>query len=49
MFDSTKTTEHYTIPSNNRELRLIVAVIMARLNYTIPSNNRELRRKNLAN
>ena len=35
---------YYTIPSNNRELRLIWISSLYVLYYTIPSNNRELRR-----
>ena len=34
----------YTIPSNNRELRLVFVYSFVFTYYTIPSNNRELRR-----
>ena len=34
---------YYTIPSNNRELRLKNGAYCQVENYTIPSNNRELR------
>ena len=36
---------YYTIPSNNRELRLTPEVDAVLDDYTIPSNNRELRQR----
>ena len=37
--------KYYTIPSNNRELRLDGYPVSIPQYYTIPSNNRELRRR----
>ena len=36
------TVPYYNIPSNNRELQLMILRTVLRLNYNIPSNNREL-------
>ena len=35
---------YYNIPSNNRELQLIILTKEQKTNYNIPSNNRELQR-----
>ena len=37
---------YYTIPSDNRELQLIITIQKIALNYIIPSDNRELQRGN---
>ena len=36
------TVPYYNIPSNNRELQLIIARLFFCSHYNIPSNNREL-------
>ena len=36
--------KNYIIPSDNRELQRIIAVIKRWRNYIIPSDNRELQR-----
>ena len=38
--------KHYTIPSDNRELQLILLLQTFSFHYTIPSDNRELQLKN---
>ena len=43
------TVPYYNIPSNNRELQLMLVVIGTVVDYNIPSNNRELQHRNRNN
>ena len=45
MFSIVNTTEHYTIPRNNRELQQVEINNAVVLDYTIPRNNRELQQR----
>ena len=46
MNSSSNKFNYYTIPSDNRELQLIITIQKIALNYIIPSDNRELQRSN---
>ena len=41
------TVPYYNIPSNNRELQLLVVLKHGLKNYNIPSNNRELQQREI--